>query len=364
MSSQPDHLFKMFSRLDNAKSNGFESSATVYDSEGSPSSRLGDSPVLIMQGLFCQSVGGPVIASQSNADKWCFSTVWKPDVGMLAASYLSPTPPLDMIDACIAANNLQTNALTYMAETLLSLAVDATPIVGHSQYFQWMKETVKQNMKTLWNGRIFQDCAENRLVRQIGENLPGILTGSIDPTKLMYDIYMREPPTVPDCAHQVQQTVELLIHKNPIARFLEIGAGRGECTRIVLKLLKNLPNNGVFCGNFDVTDPSAAHVDSLEANETADRVLFQQYDVDMDPKEQGLEIGCYDLIIASSWIYMARDLQQSMAYVRTLLKPGGRLLVWGPNLDRVENRMVFETLPSWGGKFHPFPSMFPFLCYL
>jgi SAM-dependent methyltransferase len=268
-----------------------------------------------------------------------------------------------MIDACIAANNLQTTALTYMAETLLSLAVDATPIVGHSQYFQWMKETVKQNMKTLWNGRIFQDCAENRLVRQIGENLPGILTGSVDPTKLMYDIYMREPPTVPDCAHQVQQTVELLIHKNPIARFLEIGAGRGECTRIVLKLLKNLPNNGVFCGNFDVTDPSAAHVDSLEANETADRVLFQQYDVDMDPKEQGLEIGCYDLIIASSWIYMARDLQQSMAYVRTLLKPGGRLLVWGPNLDRVENRMVFETLPSWGGKFHPFPSMFSFLCY-
>ena len=352
ISSEPDHLFKMCSRLDQAKSNGFESSTTVHNAGSSPTSSLGESPILILQGLFCQSVGGPVATSQSNLDKWCFSTVWKPDVGMLMASDLSPTPASELIDASISAKNLQTTALTYMAETVLSLAVEATPNFEFSQYLQWTKETVKQNMRKLWTDRIFQDSAENTLLCQMGRNLPGILTGKVDPVELMRDIYLKEPLSVTNCALQVQQTVELLLHKNPSARFLEIGAGRGECTRIVLKLLKNLPNSGVFCGSYDVTDPSAEYVDSLRAGETADRVAFQRYDVDINPTEQGVETGCYDLIIASPQVYMAHNLQQSMAYVRTLLKPGGRLFVWGPALDRVEMRMVYETLPAWRSKFY------------
>ncbi|KAJ5297715.1 hypothetical protein N7508_007964 [Penicillium antarcticum] len=347
ISSEPDHWFKIYARLDHTKSNGFGSSATVYNEGSSFTSKLRGSPVLIMQGLFCQSVGGSVTPSQSISDKWCFSTVWKPDLGLLLASNLPPTPPSDLIDASNLAEILQTTTLTYMAEAVLSLEMEATPNAEYSQYFQWMKDTVKQNMSKLWNKRLFQDTAESRLIHRMGQNLPAILTGKVDPAELMREIYTREPSSVTHCTRQVQQTVEHLIHRDPSARLLEIGAGRGECTRIVLDLLENLPNRGVFCGKFDVADAFAEHIDRLRVGESADCVEFHQYDVDRDPTEQGFETNCYDLIIASPQLYLAHDLQQSMAHVRGLLKGHGRLMVWGPTLDRVDMRMVYETLPAW-----------------
>ncbi|KAJ5762185.1 uncharacterized protein N7511_005567 [Penicillium nucicola] len=347
ISSEPDHLFKMHSRLDHVKPNGFESSATVYNEGSSTPSEFGESPTLIMQGLFCQSVGGSVTHSQSISDKWCFSMSWKPDFGLLMASGLSPTPQSELTESQISAKNLQTTALTYMAEAVLTLEIEAGPSTEYFQYAQWMKDTVKHNMSKLWANRIFEDSVESRLVHQMGQNLPDILTGKVDPAELMHKIYMREPLSMKECGLQVQQTVELLLHKNPSARLLEIGAGEGECTRIVLKLLGEMPNNGVFCGRYDVTDPSTEYVDNLRSEESADRVVFKRYDVDTDPTEQGFEMNCYDLIIASPQVFLAKDLQQSMVHVRTLLNGNGRLLVWGPPLDRVDMRMVYETLPAW-----------------
>ncbi|KAH6871612.1 putative polyketide synthase [Thelonectria olida] len=217
ISSDPGHLFEMSSQLNFSRSSGFESSASIGDIGGE------GSPLLTMYGLYCQSVGGGAASTESDEDKLCFSTSWRPD--------------LDMI------------------------------------------------------------------------KVPGLVSSN--------------------ATDKIREVMELLRHKSPLANVLEIGADNGDCTRIVVDALAKRPN-GLCCGRYDVTDTSTDKLDATRSTiENADHIGFRAYDIDADPISQELTQGTYDLVLASSAIYSALDFNQSMSYVRSLLKTGGKLLIHG-----------------------------------
>lgn len=129
----------------------------------------------------------------------------------------------------------------------------------------------------------------------------------------------------------------------PLAKVLEIGAGTGGVTRSILRHLDNKYSSYTF------TDISVAFFEQAQDNFGANaRMVYEALDIEREPNEQGFEEGSYDLVIASNVLHATKDLDKTMANVRKLLKPGGKLLV----LEAVDNGAVrvgfsFCGVPGW-----------------
>ncbi|KAK6860906.1 hypothetical protein PG995_004542 [Apiospora arundinis] len=99
ISSNPGHEFEISSRLRSSRTQGFESCATVknYTPSG-PTAGEVSSPLIILNGLYCQAVGGTPVSNEAYRDKLCFTTTWKPDFNMLEpAQMTSGTQAVDSI---------------------------------------------------------------------------------------------------------------------------------------------------------------------------------------------------------------------------------------------------------------------------
>jgi hybrid polyketide synthase/nonribosomal peptide synthetase ACE1 len=78
------------------------------------------------------------------------------------------------------------------------------------------------------------------------------------------------------------------------------------------------------------------------------RMNFATYDVDRTPAEQGFEEHTYDVVVASNVLHATADMDNTMANVRRLLRPGGYLVA----LEAITNyslatHAIFGTLPGW-----------------
>ncbi|KAH6645861.1 hypothetical protein BKA67DRAFT_668597 [Truncatella angustata] len=88
ISNKPGDHFEMTSTLNVSKTQGFESSAALQ-STGPMATEDSNLPLLIMNGLYCQAVGGGAAMTNADQDKLCFTTTWKPEVDMLKPSKLT-----------------------------------------------------------------------------------------------------------------------------------------------------------------------------------------------------------------------------------------------------------------------------------
>ncbi|KAH6649117.1 acyl transferase domain-containing protein [Truncatella angustata] len=113
----------------------------------------------------------------------------------------------------------------------------------------------------------------------------------------------------------------------PQIRVLEIGAGTGSTTAIVLAAMKSSHGEHLY-EDYTITDVSAGFV-----NQTKER--FSQYpnlkfavcDITVDPLEQGFAAASYDLIIASNVLHATPNLIETLTRCRTLLKPDGQIFM-------------------------------------
>src|SRR5690606_12040258 len=102
---------------------------------------------------------------------------------------------------------------------------------------------------------------------------------------------------------------------------LEVGAGYGSLTGHVLPLLS--PE-----GRFVFTDVSSFFLDRAKERLAGHPWLeYGLYDMDWHPQVQGFERHDYDLVLAASVLHTARDLRGTLRHLRSLLAPGGLLLL-------------------------------------
>jgi len=133
-------------------------------------------------------------------------------------------------------------------------------------------------------------------------------------------------PTDQQCAIYT----DLLAHKNPHLRVLEIGAGTGGATLPILSALGGMNSlNPPRFISYDVTDITTGFFEKLQEKVAAwgDLVNFKKLDIENDPGEQGLESGGYDVVIAANVLHATRNMNTTMANVRKLLKSGGVLVL-------------------------------------
>lgn len=191
------------------------------------------------------------------------------------------------------------------------------------------------------------------LVAECGAALPEVLSGARDPLEILFPdgsgarlaTLYRDSAVMRAANTLAGETVGFLAETLPegrTLRVLEIGAGTGGTTG---HLLDRLPDGHASYLFTDVAPPllaqAAARYADLPWLKTA------SLDIERDPATQGLAPGARDLAVAANVLHATRDLSQTLANVRRLLAPGGRLLLLEQTAPRRWLDLVFGLTDGW-----------------
>lgn len=152
--------------------------------------------------------------------------------------------------------------------------------------------------------------------------------------------------------------IDIMAHKNPTMRVLEVGAGTGSCTSVALDALNAYDrdiagphhHHAKRYRDYTFTDISPAFFEKAEELFSSyPPMIYQTFDVSADPASQGFELGAYDLILASNVMHAPGNTDQLLRNCSKLLKPGGRLVML--EITKTESltpvQFAFGTLPSF-----------------
>jgi SAM-dependent methyltransferase len=149
--------------------------------------------------------------------------------------------------------------------------------------------------------------------------------------------------------------VDILAHKNPTMRVLEVGAGTGSCTSIALGVLnaydRDTPgHHAKRYHDYTFTDISPAFFEKAQdLFSQYPPMIYKTFDLSVDAAAQGFELGQYDLILASNVMHAPGNTDQLLRNCSRLLREGGKLVMLEitqtGSLTPVQ--FAFGTLPSF-----------------
>ena len=142
------------------------------------------------------------------------------------------------------------------------------------------------------------------------------------------------------------ELVRHFAHKNPRAKILEIGGGTGGTTTYVLNALGS---QEPLAASYDFTDVSSGFFEAAQEkfSDWKNLVRYKKLDIEQDSAKQGFEDDTFDLIIACQVLHATTSMDRTMANVRKLLKPGGKLFLFETTQDQIDMELTFGLLPGW-----------------
>jgi NADPH:quinone reductase-like Zn-dependent oxidoreductase/ubiquinone/menaquinone biosynthesis C-methylase UbiE len=188
----------------------------------------------------------------------------------------------------------------------------------------------------------------------VARQLQKILIGEVEPLQILFadpeylsDLY-KELNTVGKAFPMLYAYLDAWVHKDPSLRFLEIGAGTGATTNMILDIIAN-SDQGPRYSEYMFTDVSNFFLPgALERFSAYDRVQYQTMDIEQDPEAQDFELDRYDFVVAANVLHTTKDLSITLANVRRLLKPHGKLiLIEMTTPNNIETGFVWGSLPGW-----------------
>ena len=197
------------------------------------------------------------------------------------------------------------------------------------------------------------------LLCPVGHNLSRILRGEISPLSVLVEDnrlerFYRTYEPLDQCYQQAAMYIQLLGNKNPYLNMLEIGAGTGGATLPILEGLSSTATGSPKFTNYDFTDISPAFFENAKKKlaKWSQLLTFKSLDIESDPLQQGYEPGSYDVIVAANIVHATSCVESTMKRIRSLLKPGGTLVLIEITVETIASRLVFGILPGWwSGKF-------------
>ena len=139
----------------------------------------------------------------------------------------------------------------------------------------------------------------------------------------------------------------LAAHYKPKLRILEIGAGTGGTTNIILPALRSTYGERMYY-EYTYTDISTGFfVAAKDRFKDYDALVYRVLDITADPVEQGFELHNYDVIVASNILHATPRVTETLKNVHQLLAPGGRLFIQELNPRTKWLNYIMGTLPGW-----------------
>ena len=199
------------------------------------------------------------------------------------------------------------------------------------------------------------ESPEAEALSMLHRTLPSILDGKTTSLEVLFndnilnDIYSKGR-YLGGIFTQFRPLLDLLAHKNPKMSILEIGAGTGGTTGILMEVLKG-ENYFRRYKEYTYTDVSAGFLSKAQERFGECRnVQFKTLDVTKGPVEQGYEEGSFDMILASNCLHATAKMDVTLSNVRKLLKPGGRLVLLEITTPCLWAKTIMGVLPQyWGG---------------
>lgn len=195
------------------------------------------------------------------------------------------------------------------------------------------------------------DVVEVSISKRILDHLDEILCGSLSGLQLVRqndshsEIY-NSGLGMAAAYLQFERIVELLAHENPGMRILEIGAGTGGATRVALAKLDSKSHHRRY-RTYTFTDVSSGYfVEARAEFASCHGMDFRVLDIEQEPTSQGFE-PVYDLVIASCSLHVTSDVDAALRNARSLLKPGGKLLLLECTQPKLMHGLVLGTLPDY-----------------
>lgn len=192
------------------------------------------------------------------------------------------------------------------------------------------------------------------LLCAIGQNLPGILRGTIQPLEIMLQddllttIYA-EGHALRSGLSMFKEWFDLQGHKHPDMKVLEVGAGTGSVTLPILQVLGGRGGRTPRFGSYCFTDISSGWFEKAQElfRPWQGRLEFKKLNIEEDVLEQGFEAQSFDVIAASNVFHATRRIDVTLANCFKLLKPGGKLVIGELTYSQDCVGLAFGTLSGW-----------------
>lgn len=191
------------------------------------------------------------------------------------------------------------------------------------------------------------------LTARCGRELARVLRGQTDPLQLLFPggslaemerLYQTSPPasSYNQLLGEALKPVRDSWAVGRPLRVLEVGAGTGSTSAYVLPMLAGTTVEYTF------TDVSTLFLNrAREKFADVSGMHYATLDIGADPVSQGFAAGQYDLVIGANVIHATPDLAQSMSHVRSLLAPGGLVVLLEGTTPQRFGDLTVGLLDGW-----------------
>lgn len=201
--------------------------------------------------------------------------------------------------------------IAWMKQQLHLIETDCVPLIEKSEL---MAIRASADLKNNLIDRVTKGSAHGEILTRVGSCITPILEQKVDCLELMFgrdDLMMRtyDEDVPSDITSRVATYLKCLSHNMSEIKVLEVGAGTGSATSIILESLvpqleddqsyREKPLAGI---QYHFTDISAGFFEKAQVrfSRWSDHLQFKTLNIEGDPVEQGFELGWYDLIVASN----------------------------------------------------------------
>lgn len=320
--------------------------------------------------------------AENDDRKLCTTIEYTPDIHFLNSSSakLASLDPTNEVKERYWIQRFQLAVMIYVTDALAALEdIDVNDLDLHMQRFlHWMRHmrdklvrdeiihlpysefqhvAHDQVLKKAIDKEIESHSAEGAITARMGRNILQVLKGQVDPLHLMFgkddvmeQVY-KEGLHCQSLSRHLQSHLSLLRHKHTGLKILEIGGGTGSLTAEVLAgLCPDSAKSKENIARYTFTDISSGFFEKAKQRfqSWSDIMEFKPFNIGRSAAEQDLQLETYDLIFAGNVIHATANLQDVLRNLRSLLKPGGRLIMQeGIRQDFLWYSIVFGQLPGW-----------------
>lgn len=324
-----------------------------------------------------------VMVQLSDPRNLCYSMDWKPEPSFLTSQQvlaLCGANQPNLADEPIQFyQDLELLNFSYISGALKDIESKPLEMMKPhmKSYIRWMKQkVVSYQVEKLWAGnrdwislsenpeamsflaqKLEHTNKEGKLFVTVGRSLSSILRGTLDPLEILFteslaeDHYQETCDKILSC-RKIYNYLDILAHKNPALRIIEIGAGTGSMTGHVISPIlshQETENGTPRFSKYDYTDISGSFFGrAREKFAGIPNMEFKTLNIETDPVSQGFSPESYDLVVACNVLHATPDLCITLKNTRKLLKPGGKLLLLEiTELERLRCNFAYGTLPGW-----------------
>ena len=286
----------------------------------------------------------------------CYHVDWKPDVDLLETSEIgalcatAAALPASFTELAIQEKELW--CYLSISKTIDELGEGFSMAGSHLQkYYLWMKNRLSsktgQSIST-WSSTTYQtevkadlqtlqtqvenSGSEGKILIKVAKNLVSILKGQVDPLELLFEDnlledYYRDAHNASYMFQKAKKYMEVVAHKNPALKALEIGAGTGSATSHVLDVLMHQEEPGDGSGatarfaEYMYTDISPSFFERAKERFSNHRMRFKTLNIEKDPLQQGFEVAEYDVILAANVSLQLGYLSPALTYTPRFFTP-------------------------------------------